>query len=177
MEESQRLVEKEFAPLSIEALYERPAPKSWSIAECLEHLILANTKYLAELHEKFEQLEHLPVGKLQSKVRFSLTGRLFLYLVDPQYKIKVPAPGIIQPSPNPDPHILEKFINLQKEVLGLLLRAKTYPINDLKVKSPLSSLIRFRGGEIFVIIARHIVRHLEQAQRAKAVISKNEKSL
>ena len=61
---------REFSDLSEIQINWKPSPKSWSIAECLEHLIISNRIY-------FEVLDKIAEGsyKMNWKERFSpLTG-------------------------------------------------------------------------------------------------------
>ena len=48
--EIKALVEKEFGNLNLIQLNWKPAPGKWSIGQCLEHLIIYNSKYLEILY-------------------------------------------------------------------------------------------------------------------------------
>ncbi len=79
-EEARRIAEevrKHFAGLSKEELNWKPNPRSWSIVQCLEHLIAANRCYFPIFEEiilgekKKRLLEKIPFVSLLSGLKFA----------------------------------------------------------------------------------------------------------
>ena len=48
-QEAREKADSEFSGISLEQLNWKPFPTSWSIAECLEHLLIADSSYFEDL--------------------------------------------------------------------------------------------------------------------------------
>ncbi len=163
----------EFQNLSEEDLLWKPAPDKWSIAECLQHIIIANTIYKHDIENRLQQAE---VKTIEYPITFSLTGRLFLLAVDPKYKWKVPAPKIFKPvkanKVENGKETVEEFVKLQTEIIGTAQKACAYDHQHVHTYSPLSKLLKFNVGEQLYIMMRHTKRHINQALRVKNKLPK-----
>ena len=164
----------EFQELSEEDLTWKPAPDKWSIAECLQHIIIANSIYIKDIEKRLQKAE---VKTIEYPIRFSIIGRLFLYAVDPKYTWKVPAPKIFKPTNGnkveDGKETLADFLNLQKDIVQTARKACAYDHQHVPTYSPLSKLLRFNVGEQLYIMMRHTLRHLNQAKRVKVQIHKS----
>lgn len=168
LEQIKEKASEEFLGMDPEELVWKPSPKSWSIAECLKHLIIANELYLTDINDRLNKSE---VKTMEKPIRFTLTGRIFLYFVDPKYKIKVPAPALFKPEKQPKKIDGQKtvahFLDLQDRLITTADKAYGYDHSKLITVSPLSNLLQFNIGEQFYIMMRHEKRHLNQAKRVK----------
>ena len=168
-------VEREFMPLSVEQLRwkpiaDRPSP-GWSIVECLQHLNLAERYYIRNLQHKVATLGLVQTQPADQLLESDWVGKAMLYIVDPQVKMKVPAPGIIRPRPaiDLDPAaVLEQFNELQTLLHSLLDKAVYLDWNQEKVASLFGQWLKIRLGDTFRMLVAHTERHLNQALRAKA---------
>ncbi len=163
----------EFQNLSEDDLLYKPAPDKWSIAECLQHIIIANTIYKEDIGKRLLKAE---VKTIEYPITFSLTGRLFLYAVDPKYKWKVPAPKIFKPVKDNKvengKNTVDEFLKLQKEIIVTAQQACAYDHQHVHTYSPLSKLLKFNVGEQLYIMMRHTKRHINQAMRVKNQLPK-----
>lgn len=160
---------RDFLQASEDDLLRKPAPKSWSAAECFVHMLKANKFYLDNIETAFAA--ELPPP--QENFSSGRVGKLFLSFVEPQAdggrpKQKVPAPGAIQPSSDvEDPKaVIEKFLAQQERFLGLVKQAETADLKKVRVKSLLGNIVRFRLGDALQLVSWHSIRHLDQATRA-----------
>lgn len=160
---------RDFLPSPKVDLLRRPAPKSWSAADCFVHLLKANTFYL----DGIEAALSGQVPPPQEEFSSGFFGKLFLGFVEPQAdgsapRQKVPAPGSIQPESDvEDPKaVIEKFIAQQERFLELVKQAEQADLKKVKVKSLVGNIIRFRLGDALQLVSWHTIRHLDQATRA-----------
>ncbi len=162
-----------FQNLSEADLLFKPEPDKWSIAECLQHIIIANTIYNEDILKRLQKAE---VKTIEYPITFSLTGRLFLFAVDPQYKWKVPAPKIFKPIKENQVENAQKtlmeFLRLQEQIIATALKACAYDHQHVHTYSPISKLLKFNVGEQLYIMMRHTKRHINQAMRVKKQILK-----
>ena len=167
-------VEQEFTPLSNEQLRwkptaNRPSP-GWSIVECLQHLNLAERYYIRNLQHKVATLGLIQTQPTDQVLESDWVGKAMLYVVDPQVKMKFPAPGIIRPrsAADLDPEaVLAQFNELQTLLHTLLDKAVYLDWNQEKVASLFGQWLKIRLGDTFRMLVAHTERHLNQALRAK----------
>jgi len=174
LKEIEETTRQEFQNLSEEDLVWKPAPDRWSIAECLQHIIIANSIYIKDIEKRLQKAE---VKTIEYPINFSITGKLFLYAVDPKYKWKVPAPKIFKPTNGNKiengEETVEDFLKLQEKIIATARKACAYDHQHVHTYSPLSKLLKFNVGEQLYIMMRHTLRHLNQAKQVKAQIQKS----
>lgn len=159
-------VQRSFSQLSHEQLNWKPNPKSWSIAECMAHLLKIFKIYRPQL-QKYSSEAKKAFGKSEAE-RFKKTmmGRIFLNFVDANSKRKIPAPKMIHAQAS-DLHedIVEDYLEMLQIVLDLMENLDGYDLNKMKVKHPISSLIRLNLRDYFDIESNHNRRHFKQMMR------------
>ena len=164
-------VEREFAALSDEQLRWKPSPQSWSILECLQHLNLAERYYIRNIQHKVDALGLLQTQPNDQRLESDFVGKIMLYVVDPQVKIKLPAPGMIRPRPAQDllpADVMAQFIDLQTLLHTLLNKAVYLDWNTGKVMTLFGNWLKLRLGDAFLMLVAHTERHINQAMRVKA---------
>ena len=175
LKEEKKQVEQSFGMLDEEQLLYKAAPKKWSIAECFQHLYIANSLYLKDIESRLNKSE---VVTIEYPIKLSWMGKLFLYFVDPQYKWKVKAPKIFKPVDKnrvySGKEVLNNYLKLQDELIEAAERAMGYDHKNIYTYSPLSSLLRFNIGEQFYIMLRHEKRHINQALWVKEQLKTND---
>jgi hypothetical protein len=167
-------IEREFTPLTEEQLRWKPtvgrSSPGWSIVECLQHLNLAERYYIRNLQHKVDTLGLLQTQPADQTLESDWVGKTMLYIVDPQAKMKLPAPGIIRPrrAADLDPAaVLEQFNELQTLLHTLLDKAVYLDWNQEKVASLFGQWLKIRLGDTFRMLVAHTERHLNQAMRVK----------
>ena len=139
--------------------------KSWSIAQCLDHIIISDQQYFNGIKKA---IELTTTGQLIEKkpYRPSLFGRWFAHMMKPRSFFKFKTFPIFQPSARTEgKKILEDFIRHEQELLILIKKCDGWDVNPVKLRSPVNSFFKFSLGESFAILVNHQERHLEQARR------------
>ncbi len=140
--------------------------KGWSIAQCLDHLMIMNTIYLKALQAAVESnRDQLEPRKAPIQASGWLT-RLFISYEEPPPKIKLPAPKKISPPSKLTTAVVSDFRALQKQLADFVREWGEADLGDLKVRDPLFPLHLTVDTEL-LIIAAHNRRHLWQAENVK----------
>jgi hypothetical protein len=151
--------------LSEQQLNWKPAPDSWSVAQCLDHLITTNTAYYNAFESLVPTAGKSGIGE-ERPYRASLLGRLMIWTLQPGRKIKMRAPSASVPSQSTLPRtIVDDFIASNRQLMDYMRRSRGLDISSIPVTSPLSSLVRLNLGDAYGIIVTHTQRHLLQAKR------------
>ncbi|UFH53335.1 DinB family protein [Spirosoma sp. KNUC1025] len=164
-------VEREFATLTDQQLRWKPAPDRWSVVECLQHLNLAERFYIRNIQHKVDKLGLVQANPADQTIESDWVGKALLFAVDPQVKIKLPAPGIIRPRPAAElvpADVLAQFLELQTLLRSLLDKAVYLDWNREKVMTLFGNWLKIRLGDAFLMLLAHTERHMNQAMRVKA---------
>jgi len=145
----------------------RPEDERWSIAECIDHLIMVGSLMNKNIDEGIAKAEHSGL-KSNGPFSYGLLGNWFVRAAggSPQARRrKLKAPSIYTPTSN---HSLSRlnaaFDELQVEFIARLERANGLNLAKVKVPSPVTRLLRLSLGQWFALLAGHQERHLAQAQ-------------
>src|SRR5215471_11962309 len=154
-----------FGALSEHQINWKPSAGNWSIAQCLEHLMLLNTRYFPIIEDvlsakrKASLLERAPVLP-------AFFGRFVLASVQPGAKLKVKARLAFAPSSTPiDLGILVRFSSHQEELIRLMKASAALPIGKIIITSVVSRYVTYSLLDAYRILVAHEQRHLQQAER------------
>ena len=155
----------EFANLTGLQLNWKPSPDQWSIAQCFDHLVIANAAY-------FPTLENVLSGEKRNtfweKLPFlpSLWGRLVIKAVAPETTSKRKNPKIFDPcSSNVDDDIINRFIRQQNDIVRYMRTTENMDLDKITISSPVSNLITYSLLDAYRIIVTHEKRHFLQSLR------------
>jgi len=153
-----------FGVLSREQINWKPAEDSWSVGQCLDHLVTTNSAYLKNIGAV---VDGTYVPNFWSKIP-GLPGFLAGQLkkaINPDSKAKHKAPGVFAPSSSELPDsIIEDFGESQNELIGLMQKLEESDC-DLKIPTPLTDLLNIRIEDALEVIVMHDRRHINQAKR------------
>lgn len=148
-----------------EAFNYKPGENKWCAAECLLHLNTTNRGYIDNANRKLAETEKSEVENKNYKPRF-LMG-LFINMMKPESKMKFKAPAKFQESYEGNlSETIETFVKIQNEYIDLANTSLSYDLKKTKIVSPVSGLLKFELGEMFLAMVEHQKRHLAQAERA-----------
>ena len=165
LDDNDRRAEALTRDLSDERFNWRPDDRSWSVAQCLDHLNVTSRVYLAPMREALRQAG---AGR-KEPIRPGFFGRWFVANLEPPPRRRLPAPKKVVPAENKGKiEVMEEWRRAQGQVRDLLREAAGLDLNRTRFVNPFISLIRFSTGTGFQIIAAHQRRHLWQAERIKA---------
>lgn len=150
----------------------RPAPDRWSVAECLDHLVLADEAYLAVIDRAIAEGRRRGLaGKAPPRPGW-LTRRL-LAGVEPPARLRVPAPSAIRPrrpmaaaqdlSPRAVDSPLVRFQALRIRLEHRLAQADGLDLGRVRVRSPFVPLLTISLDTALRVVSAHERRHLAQA--------------
>jgi hypothetical protein len=163
--------------LDREEFNRRAAPGTWSVGECLEHLIVVGTQVQPRLGAAIDATRAAgwttePGGEL---TRTSWFDRAFVHSMgvkgDREVPFKVRAPRRFQPANDLDPSdVLARFDVVCAGYAAQLERARGLDLARMLVPSILLPIVRVRLGVWYLAYAAHQDRHLRQAARARAAL-------
>jgi DinB superfamily len=167
LETSDREAHALLRELNEEQLNWRPDERSWSIAQCLDHLSVTNRIYLAPMLQKIDQARKAGAVR-REPIRPGFVGRWFLGHLEPPPKLRMPAPRKVVPAARKErAELIEDWRRTQGELIAVLHEAAGIDVNATRFVNPFSSLLRIRVGTGLQIIAAHERRHLWQAQQVR----------
>lgn len=151
------------------ALLAQPTGGGWSAAQCVAHLNTYSDFYLPRATKALSQI----VANQDTRV-FSggFLGKLLTNTVKPEKKLKLKAFKAHRPTQDLDAaKTIARFIAYQQQWLLLLQKIEGVNQLDARVTSSISTLIRFKLGDVFAFMKAHDARHLQQADRALATLT------
>jgi hypothetical protein len=155
------------AGLSESALNWQPNSQSWSIGQCLDHLVRTNEAVLAAVKQTVEQNrdELRPrKGEMQAAGWFS---RWFIRTIGPESSSKLRAPKKIVPPSNISADVVTRFTETQKQIGQFVNEFREADLGALRYPNPLLPFPRWTVDTGLLILVRHNARHLQQAERVK----------
>ena len=152
----------------------RVPAQGWSVAQCLDHIVISGTLVVARLEEAIQRARELTRTARTSKpARFGWFDRLFIALVSrgkegarPRFPVRHQQP--FDPGPGRSIAILaSEFIALQDRLIVTARSARGLDLAGIKVPSVVNDAIKVSLGAWFLAIAGHQERHLDQAMRIR----------
>lgn len=141
--------------------------KSWSVGQCLQHLVQMNTSYATALREAAEnnsdQLEPR-TAPMQPK---GWLARLFLNITEPPPKFNMPAPSKIAPPSQVTSAVLGDFEAAQQSLAEFMKKYGSADLGDIRYKNPIGPIVNFTIDTGLLVIAAHNRRHLWQAENVR----------
>jgi hypothetical protein len=154
-----------FSHLNPQQLNWKPAADSWSVAQCLDHLISGNCEY----HPIFDRILKSDYKKtFLHRMPFlpALFGRMMIKVVSPDSQRKFKAPGAAQPSSSSiDSQIVGRFVAHQRETLAKIRSLEDKDPAGIIITSPFASVVVYSLLDAFRVVVAHERRHFAQAQR------------
>jgi hypothetical protein len=144
----------------------RPAPESWSPAECVAHLNLTAIAMLPLLRQGIDEarrLQRVPGTRYRRDVMGWLLWRATS--APGRFKSKT-IPAFVPASNRPIAEIMAEFDRLQTDQIAVTRQAEGLPIDRVKIVSPFNARVRYNVFSALSILSRHQHRHLWQAEQA-----------
>lgn len=172
-EEFRRLVEG----LSDEQFNWRPGEDSWSMAECIDHLVVVGAIMNRSIDEGIQRADERGL-KSEGPFKYGALGNWFVRSVGGSEKArrrKFKAPKTYTPTSEHSISRLDAAFNeLQDAFVVRVQRANGLDLARVKITSPITRLIRLSLGQWFALLAGHQERHLLQAREVLKAIPKPE---
>ena len=150
---------------------ERADPTRWSVAECVAHLNLTSRAYLPLLRGALEEASKRD-GATPARYRRDPMGWMLSSLMGPVPRVGRFRLGAVKTIPAfvpkgdlPQTQLVVEFDRLQQEQTDLVREAEGHPIHRVWVTSPFDQRLRYNLYSTFVILPKHQLRHVVQAER------------
>lgn len=162
--EAKRLAGK----LSEDQLNWTSSPDKWSMAQCLDHLAITGERFdKYYIHAIKRGREKWPVREAV-QYRPTFVGGWLANQVNPETGRNFPAPKVFRPSQGPTiKDSLQKFLKQQDVFLNFVRDAAGLDYNRIRLRSPVTPLMRYSLADAFVVTVFHGQRHLGQARRMR----------
>lgn len=156
-------VKRSFGGLSPEQLNWRPAPDSWSVAQCLDHLIKSNEEFYPELDGIAEGTRKNTLWQTWSP----LSGIAGSFLVATLKKDgnKVKTNQKMTPPSEIGADIIDRFMNHQAEFAAKIRSTSGTEWRKVVLTSPFVKIMTYRMDVGLQALVEHEKRHLRQAKR------------
>jgi uncharacterized damage-inducible protein DinB len=165
--EAKDKVSLEFSHISFKQINWKPSLKSWSIAQCLDHLIASHNAYFPHLEKIIEGRYKMNFWERHSPFT-SVCGKILKDQMQEQVKKKLRAPKKIGPS---NSEIKIDIIQGYYKNLDVFLRnvSNCIPV-DLDrtvIPSPIMRFVTYTLRDALFFLVEHEHRHINQAIRVK----------
>ena len=145
----------------------QPNTDRWSIAQCIDHLVVTGRSSLSNIHRAVDEARAKGLFGPGS-FRYGLIEKWFVRQMEPPARMKFEAPKAYLPSANqPYREIVTSFYSLQAEFSTCIEEANGIDLLKTKVSNAVSRWFRLSIGQELAFNAAHELRHLWQAARVK----------
>jgi hypothetical protein len=161
-------VEDLFGGLDAEALNRQPAPGKWSVAQCLDHIIVLNRSYF-DIPAKIRSGSYPLPFHARFGFLVNFFGKFILQSVHPDGRKPIKTFPVWEPSHSDIPgDIVARFKAHQDELKAFILENQDLAEQGAVVVSPASRLVVYRMDVLFEIMLAHEERHVNQAVHVRA---------
>lgn len=146
----------------------QPAPGSWSIGQCLQHLATGTDAVLPAIDRAIAAArEHMWMA--QGPVRYGLFARMMVTSMEPPVKWRMKTNRIFQPKTDPlrREAVVAELTASRGRILERVGKSAGLNLKRAIVVSPVSRLIRVPLGAYLAFLAAHDRRHLWQARQVR----------
>lgn len=163
-------VESEFGILNeIQLNWKRDAD-SWSIAQCIDHIIVSNQKYFPVLESVAIEKHKMTFWEKNNPLT-EYTGKQMIKTLGPVVIKNYQAPKLFLPSRSTYKlSIITDFIEHQQKLCTLLKKLIEPKYEKVIITSPVAALLTLKLSDALKIIVGHEERHLQQMIRIKAIM-------
>ncbi|MEO1652789.1 MAG: DinB family protein [Bacteroidota bacterium] len=154
-------VKTQFGGLSETQFNWKPEAKKWSIAECMDHLLIVFSRYEPNVEKKMQEAKK---DNAFLPYKSTFTGRLFMRFVNPDKIRKTSAPGFLKPTPGSTYPLsrMEDYLAYLEKVDQYIDQADGMALNKIRIASSIGPILKFSLGDYFLIESMHNRRHLKQ---------------
>jgi len=155
-----------FGELGIDQLNWKASLKSWSVAQCFDHLIVTHSLYFP-LFERLANGDVKPTFWEKVSPLSGFFGRYLIRSLDPANVKPMKTTSKAYPSASEiGSDIIARFVKHQEQMIAALqkLPATIDPVKTI-ITSPLIGFVTYSLDDTFTILTHHCRRHFNQAKR------------
>jgi len=166
--EAKEKVTLHFSNLTAEQLNWRVSLESWSIAQCLEHLIISDSAYFPDLKKITEGNYKMTFWQKFNPLT-RLFGKMFVSQLKEQVTKKMKAPKKLQPHTSKiDAEIVTDYHKNLDSFLKYISNCRSVDIDKIVISSPILPVFTYKLRDTFQFLLQHEHRHINQAIRVKS---------
>jgi hypothetical protein len=146
----------------------RPEQSRWSIAQCLQHVVISGQGYLPRLGELIEAArarsrQHRP------PFRPGFVSSWFIRSMEPPPRFKAKTFRAMEPPPRPERRddVLQSFLVFHDELAVRVRAMHDVDLNAARMRSPFFRPLQFTLGQVVELLITHARRHLWQARQVR----------
>lgn len=165
--EAKNKVLTEFHNISVDQLNWKPSSQSWSIAQCFDHLLIADSSY-------FSFLQQITEGKYTMTFweKFSpftaKCGQILKDQLQEQVKKKMIAPNKFTPmKAEKSVGFIDIYIKNLDTLLNHISNCRYIDIDKTIITSPIIRIVTYSLRDSFQFLIHHEHRHINQAIRVR----------
>jgi hypothetical protein len=155
-----------FGSLSVEQLNWKPAPKSWSIAQCFDHLITTHSLYFP-LFERLAKGDRKQTFWESASPLSGFFGRFLIRSLRPENLKPMKTTAKAMPSSSEiGGDIIDRYAAHQEQLIRAIsgVPSDVDPAKTI-ITSPLMRLVTYSLQDCYDLLAVHCARHFNQAKR------------
>jgi hypothetical protein len=154
-----------FGPLDDRQFNWRASDDTWSVGQCLDHLVKMNRAMCVAMSDALDGTGRRTVVQ-RLPLLPGLFGRMLVKSQSPVAMRKFTAPPTGRPGTSAiDRRIVDEFVNYNSEMAARLQALGTRDLTHAIMVSPFASFIAYSLLDAWRLIAAHNWRHVEQARR------------
>ena len=157
-------VKSAFGDLSPDRLNWKPAADSWSVAQCLDHLIKTNESFNPEFEKLIGGSRQQTFWENYSPFSGFFGNFLLKAMKNDSKKAKAPSKSIVPPS-EVSGDIVDRFAAHQKAFGEKIAALDGIDMEKTVVSSPFLKVMTYRLGTALEFAVEHEKRHVRQAKR------------
>jgi len=161
-------VTAELSTLNSEQLNWKPGEESWSIGQCLDHLIISDCLYFPVFKKITEGKHEMSFWENWSPLS-GLFGKMLVTQMDENPRKKLNAPSIFTPAESKiDMGVMERFHKHLDTLIEFTAGFSRVDIDKTHITSPVSKVVTYSLRKAISILMQHEHRHINQAIKVKA---------
>lgn len=154
---------QKFGELTSEQINWKPAAESWSVGQCLDHLIKTNEIYSVDINGAAKGTRGVSLLEKISPLS-GFFGKLLIKAMDNDEK-KVKTSDRFVPPSSIDANVAELFANSQEKLKETVRSTAELDWQKTILTSSFMKIVTYSLADAFTIITKHQRRHMRQAER------------
>ena len=143
----------------------QPRANAWSIAQVLEHLVIAHDGYLNVMRPLIYARDAAHADGGTAAWEPSVMG--WMLVASLRSKRKLPAPSVFKVTAEPRDGVLDAFKSRQNVITTFLRAASALDWTQVRLSSPAGRWVRLNLGDAFMILTVHAQRHVKQMEAVR----------
>lgn len=160
-------VKEEFEALDLQQLNWKPDEHTWSIGQCLDHIITADTLYFPELKQIADGTYRMSFWQKYNPMS-GLFGRMLVSQIQEVPRKKYVAPKVFTPqSGSVDAVVRERFYKHIDTLMEYMASFRRADADKVHITSPAARMVTYSLRNGLKLILQHAHRHINQGIRVK----------